>query len=144
MFGLFKKNNDEVMGMLSMFKPMLKMKGIDIDTVIPSTARELKEIQEKAGLIITVMISVNDTGTGFDLSFYRLDEKGLHCFHSEPILSIPQALEAISSLKSKFQSLLTPTHDTEVHTHTRCITKIDSSTTTGSDDQGGTDTSSGD
>lgn len=100
--------------LMMMLKPVLKMKGINVDTMIPDAAATLQAAMLAANLTIVAMVSVNDTGTGFDLGFYLVAESGLNLIHKEEITSIDGAFSQFSNISNTFKALIDATRNNTV------------------------------
>jgi hypothetical protein len=138
MLGLFKKNAEGgIPNILGILSPILKMQGINIDTIIPESASELRQLQDNNDIEIFAMLSVNNTGTGFAIGFYHETNDGYVCFHECAINNVNDALLTLAGIKNKFAELIkSKTDNGQIlieGTNKNAISGIDSSTNGDSD-----------
>jgi hypothetical protein len=117
MLGLFKKNAEGgIPNILGILSPILKMQGINIDTIIPETASELRKLQDDNDLQIFAMLSINNAGTGFAIGFYHETNDGYECFHECAINNVNEALLTLAGIKNKFEELIkSKTENGQIH-----------------------------
>lgn len=104
---------EKFQAMLGMAAPLLKMANIDLETVIPETAKKVRKIQDESGKKYMLIMGLSDVAEGFDLGFFQAEGENLVCVHRVLVTDVASVMEQLSQLPNTIANLNPENNATE-------------------------------
>jgi hypothetical protein len=139
MFGL-SKNKGAMPGILKAMAPILKMQGVDLNTVVGESAAKMSAELAKMEMQIACMITTNENGTGFTIGFYQVHEFGpMTLLYFTDIKSLDDIFSQIDTITEAFETFKNATTNTTTATEPAAENAGGSHTDTSGDAGAGTE-----
>lgn len=104
---------EKFQAMLGMAAPLLKMANIDLETVIPETAKKVRKIQDESGKKYMLIMGLSDVAEGFDLGFFQAEGENLVCVHRVLVTDVASVMEQLSQIPNTIANLNPENNATE-------------------------------
>lgn len=113
MFDTNQNPAEKFQSMIGMAAPLLKMANIDLETIIPETAKKVRKIQDDTGKKYMLIMGLSDVAEGFDLGFFQAEGENLVCVHRVLVTDVASVMEQLSQLPHTIANLNQENNATE-------------------------------
>lgn len=138
MLGFFKKKEENPMAsLMPMITPMLKLAGINPETMISESAASIRKVLDDGKVDVMATINVAADGSCYIIDFFRQNDDAYEKLHTIAIRSLEDFMIAFASVKENVLSFIqTPIiNDEHIIEHTTEQLEIEQESTSRDEEQ---------